>query len=336
MTIRPLLEKTVKKQSSIVSAIELWQSNKQGSSLSLKKAFYGTKTSFLQASLGICFAWGKGLPGKVAQSKSVQIWSDSAGLTEFKRAKLAREVNINAAIGIPIMPNGTVKTVILLLLTLQSTDLTQTAQLNNHPSKTAVELWQPNALGILSLAKSLYTNVDSFAKLSETQGFSVLEGLPGRVFDTQNALLFPNLSNKDDFVRKDIAKKVALDAALGLPILEANNTKSALLLFTARANPFVKAIEHWRVTKKGTLELEAGYYGDHEAFGDLSKPLVFKADEGVPGNVFAQKQAMLFNSLAPGGGFVRANEAEKTGFEVALGIPIFNRGKVISVVVLIN
>lgn len=314
-------------QTPLISAIELWRVKPKSSSLVLEKAFYGKKTSFLQASLGTCFALGEGLPGVVAQTKTVQLWPELSQKAGFKRTSSANKVDLHAAIGLPIMKKGQVETVILLFLTLHSAQ-TQT--------KAAIELWQPNELGILSLSSSLYKNLDLFAKCSETQYFSVLEGLPGRVFDTKDAHLFPSLSTECDFVRSEAATQADLNAALGFPILDTDNAKAALLLFTSLASPLVQVMEHWHVTKQNKLELAAGYYGVHEAFKELSAALVFKADEGVPGKVFAQKQAMLFNSLAPGGEFVRAQAAVRSGFEVALGIPIFSRGKVVSVVVLIN
>lgn len=310
----------------LIRAVEIWQSADER--LMLEKAFYGDETNSFKIRISSRDALDDEVLSKVLTSKKVEIWSDLSGSTirteeSFGQLLTKSKLGLNAAIAIPAMPNGDVQAVILLLLSL------------HDEQKAAFELWEPNHLGVLSISSSLYQNVSRFARSSEAYRFSVLEGLPSKVFDEQRANLLPSLGTEHGFVRSKEASEASLSSALGVPILLADQSKAALLFLSSSNFPWVHVTEIWSV-EKGKLILHQGLYTQHKDFERLSQDLSFETDGGIAAKVLACKNPILFDCQTPDVDFLRFRAAQKAGFSFALGIPIFSKGKICSVVVMMG
>ena len=304
---------------SLIQAVEIWTPNKSGC-LELKRGAYGPHTSFRKASLKATFAPCEGLPGQVWASRAPQIFTKLGAADGFVRSEAAQEAGFTAGIGLPVIPRGEVEAVIVLLFATSET------------LSSVFEIWSPDAVGKLALSTGFYGGLCEFERLSWQTRFSVLEGLPGQTFDARRPVLFNNLSRDGGFVRSEAAAKAGLSAGLGLPMLEGDTAKSAVLLLTSRANPLAQVIEVWE-PRGGALRLSAGYYGEHGALERSSQALLQKGQD-LPGEVYEVRFPVL-RDLAESK-LPRHRLAADAGLETAVGIPIFTKGKVSSVVVLMS
>ena len=137
-------------------------------------------------------------------------------------------------------------------------------------------------------------------------------------------------------MRSAAAAQAGLCAGLGLPMLEREGAKSAVLLLTSAASPLAQVIEVWEPQKRG-LSLSAGYYGEHHALERASRGLSLRSAQGLPGAVYAERSPILRDlsrKRTPQG--PRDQRVADAGLGTALGIPIFTKGQVSSVVVLMS
>lgn len=304
---------------SLTQAVEIWTPNVEEGCLTLERGAYGPHTSFERASLNARFARCEGLPGQVWASRAPQIFTKLGAADGFVRSEAAQEAGFTAGIGLPVMPRGEVEAVVVLLFATSET------------LSSVFEIWSPDAVGKLALTTGFYGGLCEFERLSWQTRFSVLEGLPGRTFDARRPVLFSDLSRSGGFVRSEAAAKAGLSAGLGLPVLEGDTAKSAVLLLTSRANPLAQVVEVWE-PEGSALSLSAGYYGEHSEYGALRRFRTLRQD--LPGEVYAARFPVIYNltdSPLP-----RHRLAADAGLETAVGIPIFARGKVSSVVVLMS
>ena len=289
----------------LLAVAEIWRVEAAG--LKLERGFYGAYSELLKTRVNKRFDVGEGLPGRVAQTKTPLL----SPLAEPEFAGL------DAVIALPFMPKGEVEAVVVMFFAVDE-------------GKLAAEFWEPSALGTLSAAQSIYVNLEGFASQSEGSSFAVLEGLPSRAFDHKEAVLLSALNPESGFVRSQAAAAAGLDAALGLPILNADKVTGSLLLFTSVDSPLFAVLEHWRF-KRSKLELVTGVYSDPS----LKTDTTFKAGEDLVGQAYTQKRPILLTSLAPGSGFARAEAATAAGLKTALALPIMRKNRVTDVVVVI-
>lgn len=70
-----------------------------------------------------------------------------------------------------------------------------------------------------------------------------------------------------------------------------------------------------------------GFHGDQNV-------QLFNINQGLPGTVWANKEALLINNLSSSDSYVRRDEAHSSGIKSAFGVPIFHQDRVIAVILL--
>src|SRR5690606_24207899 len=107
-----------------------------------------------------------------------------------------------------------------------------------------VELWMPNIENTkvrLISQHSTTSNADVFYKWSnDVKSFTFNEGLPGRVWKKKSSVLWDKISQKDDFIRKEAAKKASINSALGIPLLFNNTIVGVLVIATQKSAQYLK------------------------------------------------------------------------------------------------
>src|SRR5690606_14805076 len=74
----------------------------------------------------------------------------------------------------------------------------------------------------------------------DIKSFGFNEGLPGRVWKKKSSVLWNKISQKDDFIRKDAAKKANIHSALGMPLLFNNTIVGVLVIATQNDTQYLK------------------------------------------------------------------------------------------------
>lgn len=97
----------------------------------------------------------------------------------------------------------------------------------------------------------------------------------------------------------------------------------------------LRGIEVWTPTADGSrLTLTQCSYRDAASFHEATKDLTFQPGEGFPGRIWEQREAMFLEEPAPTE-FVRRGVASAVGVTAVIGFPVFSRGEVRSVVLLL-
>jgi hypothetical protein len=99
-----------------------------------------------------------------------------------------------------------------------------------------------------------------------------------------------------------------------------------------RDKSLVQAIELWLPQGEVMAFGKGAYRGNHD-LATRSPSMRFQYGEGLPGAVWANGRALLWNELAES--FVRAELAADVGIDAALGFPLFDGERLVSVLTLL-
>jgi hypothetical protein len=100
----------------------------------------------------------------------------------------------------------------------------------------------------------------------------------------------------------------------------------------ARDGSLIQAVELWSPQGE-VMALSAGAYAGNRELSADSVERSFHFGEGLPGAVWASRQALLWKQLV--GPFVRANLVSQAGIEAALGFPLSDGDRLMGVVTLL-
>jgi hypothetical protein len=105
----------------------------------------------------------------------------------------------------------------------------------------------------LRLASGYFGIWDDFRRISASTHFAKGSGLPGRVWESRQPILFQDLTESGTFLRAVAARAVGLEFGLGLPVDYPEGFGVAVLLST-RTAPIARAIDIWRLHGKSDIE----------------------------------------------------------------------------------
>ena len=98
----------------LARAFEIWRPNPDGARLSLGEGAYPGMPAFAEHSRGVTMGPGEGLPGRVWATKLPWVL-DELSPADFVRAEAAREAELTWGVGIPILRDDQVQSVVVLL-----------------------------------------------------------------------------------------------------------------------------------------------------------------------------------------------------------------------------
>ncbi len=199
--------------------IEIWEP--YGSELVHAGAYYGELEPVIgDASRAMRFGRSVGLPGITWQRGLPFLMEDLTTTTAFLRSSLAAQCGLRTGLGIPLYRAGELAQVLVLLSAATS------------PIARAFEIWLPDDQGRLYLKQSVYTRgLETFAKLSRATSFAPGEGLPGRVFQSAQPVVFGNIQ-VGPFLRHRAAESAGLEVGVGIPIHDGEAVRAVVLLLS--------------------------------------------------------------------------------------------------------
>ncbi|MCA9709717.1 MAG: GAF domain-containing protein [Myxococcales bacterium] len=95
--------------------VELWEPNEDGTRLVRRDGYYGRFGKFYDEEADRTFELGEGLPGQVWESGMPQLIAPLDRDSGFSRYQAAQSSDLSVAIGIPVIDNEKVTSVVLLL-----------------------------------------------------------------------------------------------------------------------------------------------------------------------------------------------------------------------------
>jgi hypothetical protein len=117
-----------------------------------------------------------------------------------------------------------------------------------------LEVWHVDPVSDeLRLASGYFGIWDDFRRISASTHFTKGSGLPGRVWESRQPILFQDLTESGTFLRAVAARAIGLEFGLGLPVEYPDGFGVAVLLST-RTAPIARSIDIWRLHGKSDLE----------------------------------------------------------------------------------
>ena len=230
---------------SFIRAVEVWAPNASGTALTLSSSDYTGLEAFGQISAETSFALGEGLPGKAWQEQRPVVLKQFEEST-FVRTAAARDAGLTSGVAIPVFDGKQLKAVLVLLC----------GKLDE--ASGAIEVWQDDGLSGMALVDGYYGEMERFEWLSKQIRFPLGIGLPGTVWQSQQATIMANLANSTSFLRAANAKEAGISTGIGIPFYspigspsQPEDLSAVLVFLSSRDTPLAKRFEIWQQTDDG-------------------------------------------------------------------------------------
>lgn len=237
-----------------IEVVEIWQPTADGSALRISAGHYGQCGPFGDASHGTEFKRGQGLPGQVwATGRPVVLQGLVGGL--FERVVLAADAGLGAGVGIPIIVEGELKAVVLMLLSVR------------RDVSGVVEVWERlPAVQRLSLRGGFHGALTRFAQDSQGVQLEQGRGLPGLCWSAAMPIIVEDVGRWPEFVRRVPAEADQVTSGIGIPHFVDGQLSDVVTFFGTRQLDLARRIEVWDTREtfpRVTARADALYHDSH-------------------------------------------------------------------------
>lgn len=186
----------------------------------------------------------------------------------------------------------------------------------------AVEIWQPDEHGTLSIDQCYYDQTPSLQATSTGLKFNSGDGLPGQVFETQKPIVFRDFGDSD-FARTEAAQEDGIVAGFGFPIIYGGSCTAVVVMLFGGGKSALGGLESWvPIRERNELTLESSYYAGMPRFEKISRYVQFPRGSGLPGMLWDTQAPHLLTGLSTSKSFMRAAGAGAEGLSSAIAWPI--------------
>jgi hypothetical protein len=200
-----------------------------------------------------------------------------------------------------------------------------------EPFVQVVEVWVPDGK-CLRHRSGAYGPHTAFAEATEHLTFVSGQGLPGEAWAQRRPVLWDKLDER--FLRRALAESAGLDAGVAFPVFRGDDVIAVVSLLCGSREHTGGCIEVWAPNDLRELAIVRGFYGQLEAFGELSSLIRFQKGRGLPGIVWERGLPHIIPDLRSSAAFIRAAAARTSGVTAGLGVPLY-RGKEVAQVLLL-
>ncbi len=303
-----------------LKGIEVWTPSADETTLSLTQGCYRDADTFRDASQGMKFRRGEGLPGRVWAQRSPAFLKELI-TNDFVRIGAAGADGVTTAVGFPIFSKERVKAVILLLLD------------SRHEVKAAFESWRvdPDS-DALRLVNGTYVNCERLRRLSEFIHLPLGEGLAGFVAEQGRPYIGSRFPDDVYAVRGLALSAEQLVSGIALPLTDCGSvTSDVFLLLNSEANPVFSTLQVWKFN--GTAPRLVGECVDGVPSLTAQMARVHASSDSLVLECFHNGQPVIADT-GTADRIVCSPTAPAPSFGVA--IPTLVQGKVVTVTVLAN
>lgn len=196
---------------------EVWAPSSQGDHLRLQSGHFGDFDAFRRLSSAVSFEPGLGLPGRVWKGQVPEVWADVSRDESFIRAAAAASYDLTTGLAWPCDERSASIAVML--------------SSRRIPLARVVEVWTPNASGVLALSNAVYSNADHLRLQPGTALADPTDGFVARA----HAEGFPTLFGRpEDLDARRVAGAYASQVSRGIAMPVWNNERvtSVVVLLT--------------------------------------------------------------------------------------------------------
>lgn len=301
-----------------LKGIEIWEPESDTHALGLAQSCYRDAAGFEKVSAGIKFCRGEGLPGRIWQ-KQTPMFMRELIKTEFLRTAEANIAGMTTALGFPIFCDEQVQSVVLLLLETR------------RDSKATFESWRvdPDSQE-LRLIGGTYINCEGLRRLSEFVHLPVGEGICGMTAANARPYISCHPSEDRNAVRGLAIEAQDLSTVIGIPLTDSGAAMSDVFMcMNSRSEPVFSFIQTWKPNEHHlqlTAEIQNGVPSLHAQISrvsSLTNSLVAKCVD--------EKRAVVTEETSQSS---IPRTAATQSLNMAIAIPTFISGKVVSVLIL--
>lgn len=299
-----------------IRAVEIWVPGVDRSLLEFGGGLYGSARRLAQASRGLCFARGEGLPGHAWELGHPVVLKD-LGMGWFRRTEAARADGLTCGIAVPIHAGDVLTSVLVIFCG------------DDEAHAGAIELWRndPAASKDLTLVDGYYgTTGEAFEYSSRRTAFRRGHGLPGIAWDTGLPLFMDDLGRGSRFLRADSAVQVGINRGFAVPCSTLGPEHHVMTFLSALATPIVRRFEVWQPDAARTRLMRT--YGWCEALGRLSaapESPVIERGQGSIGRTFLTGVPSLTEDAAHEP--VVGLHAAEAGLHSLVAVPVLAGGR---------
>ena len=128
-----------------------------------------------------------------------------------------------------------------------------------------------------------------------------------------------------------------IGSAIAIPVYRAKKITSIVVMSIKPKTDGAGVFEIWEpVEPYEEVKLRSGYFAHLERFANVSSFVRFERGSGLPGQVWASKQAVIHDDLPSHVGFLRAAGASAGLLQTAIGVPIMSDDELKSVALVIS
>lgn len=305
-------------ETSCLKGIEIWEPESETQALQLRQSYYQDADEFQQASADIKFCRGEGLPGQIWQRQTPMFMRELIK-TEFLRTTEASIAGMTTALGFPIFRNEQIQSVVVLLLETK------------RDSKATFESWRVDPSSQeLRLISGTYINCEGLRRLSEFVHLPLGEGIPGVTASNARPYVSCHPAEDRNAIRGLAIEAQNLSTVIGLPLTDSGAAISDVFLcMNSRSEPVFSFIQTWKPINHElqlTAEIQNGAPSLH---GQMARTL------STPGSLAARCRAEKRAIVTEETSLTSIPRTPPlTSLSMAIAIPTFVSGEVVSVLVL--
>ncbi|MEP3478992.1 MAG: LuxR C-terminal-related transcriptional regulator [Fuerstiella sp.] len=305
---------------SCLKGIEIWEPESDAHALGLSQSVYRDAAGFEQVSAGIKFCRGEGLPGRIWQQQTPMFMRELIK-TEFLRTAEANIAGMTTALGFPIFCDEQVQSVVLLLLETR------------RDSKATFESWRvdPDSQK-LRLIGGTYINCDGLRRLSEFIHLPVGEGICGVTAANARPYVSCHPAEDRNAVRGLAIEAQDLSTVVGIPLTDSGAAISDVFLcMNSRSEPVFNFVQTWKPSEhqlKLTAEIQNGVPSLHAQTDRVSH-----LPSSLVSECLTEKRAVVTHETSLSS-IPRTSATQSLSMAVA--IPTFIRGEIVSILILGN
>ena len=236
-----------------IRAIEYWVPDATGESLTFGGGLFGDAAALADASAGLRFSRGEGLPGRAWDTGRPIVLQQLEG-SYFRRAEAARAAGLTCGIAVPMRRGERVAAVVVFFCG------------DDAAHAGAIELWgnDPEESHDMTLVDGYYgTTGDTFEFISRATAFRKGNGLPGMAWAQRKPVFLPDLGKGSGFLRADGAVKVGINRGFAIPCSTLDGSNFVMAFLSALATPIARRVETWEPDPDATtLQRTFGFSED--------------------------------------------------------------------------
>ena len=304
--------------STFIKATEIWEPNKEKTTLSLVNGQYGEHKEFEDYSHTMKFDYDEGLPGKAWAAKHPIILSELHG-SYFKRTEMADKISITAAIAMPIFAGEYLHSVVVFLC----------GDKDEHTG--AIEIWkkEPERRREMGLLEGYYGTMEDFSWISRNIKIMRGHGLPGIAWESKMPYIIKDLGSSATFLRARKAAKEGITTALALPAWMIEEDGYVLTFLSAKGTPIAKRFEIWIPDETGeALIFRDGHCDEETDLHSLYALKRYDKNDYVIGKSWRTGFPILTDSYTL--------DEDNAAFSSMLALPILQNGFCKAIVVFYN